>query len=232
MRRKEGGCQETITVRDARAEGARARVRRPALDSLTAQLGITHARPDGSAACPDHKQGELPMRRLGSGFLVLLLTLLVTAVGASSAPAASAHFKKGGEPTCTISGSGASSTSTSCTASLSGLGGGDLDINTTVSGFAVYQCRNNGGNIAPGQNRVLVGPVTAPTTIPSGAIKNGNVTFTTNPAVLTAPSTVSGAQAGCPNGNWTGVNPTLTVTSIRLTIAQGDVTLFACTASN
>jgi hypothetical protein len=41
-----------------------------------------------------------------------------------------------------------------------------------VSGFAVYQCQNQGGNTAPGQNKVLVGPVTAPTTIPADQIKN------------------------------------------------------------
>ena len=102
----------------------------------------------------------------------------------------------------------------------------------TVSGSAVYQCQNGGGNTAPGQNKVLVGPVTAPTIIPGNQIKNGNVSFTTNPAVLTAPTTVSGAQAGCPNSNCTGVNPTLTVTSIQMTIAQGGVTLFTCTTNN
>jgi hypothetical protein len=171
------------------------------------------------------------MRRLGIGFLALSLTLLVMVVGASTALAASPHFKKGGEPVCTVSGS-ATSKSVTCTASLSGLGFGDLDINTTVGGFAVYQCQNNGGNIAPGQNRVLVGPVTEPTHIDSSAIKNGNLTFTTNPAVLTAPATVSGAAAGCPSANWTGVNPALTVTDITLTIAQGGSTLFTCTASN
>ena len=163
--------------------------------------------------------------------LPAVTVLLAVGMTSTAALAASTHFKHGGEPVCTISGS-STSKSTTCTASLSGLGNGDLNITTTVSGFAVYQCQNGGGNIAPGQNRVLVGPVTAPTTIPSGQIKNGNVTFTTNPAVLTAPSTVSGAAAGCPNANWTGVNPTLTVTSIQLKIAQGGVTLFTCTASN
>jgi hypothetical protein len=165
---------------------------------------------------------------------ILVAVSVVALFGALSAVAiaASPHFKKGGEPVCTITGTGTNSTSTTCTASLAGLGFGDLDINTTVSGFAVYQCQNQGGNTAPGQNRVLVGPTTAPTHIPSGAIKNGNVTFTTNPAVLSAPSTVSGAEAGCPNPNWTGVNPTLTVTNITLTIAQGGTTLFTCTASN
>jgi hypothetical protein len=112
------------------------------------------------------------------------------------------------------------------------LGNGDLQVNVTVSGFAVYQCQNGGGNVAPGQNRVLVGPTTTPTVIPGSQIKNGNVTFTTNPASLTAPSTVSGGAAGCPNPNWTGVNPTLTVTSITMTIAQGGVTLFSCGTSN
>jgi hypothetical protein len=158
--------------------------------------------------------------------------LLAVALTATAALAASPHFKKGGEPTCTISGTGTNSTSTTCSASLAGLGGGDLVLNTTVRGFAVYQCQNPGGNIAPGQNRVLVGPVTQPTTIPGDAIKNGNVSFTTDPAVLSAPSTVSGSAAGCPNGGWTGVNPQLTLTDITLTIAQGGTTLFTCTASN
>ncbi|MDX6545705.1 MAG: hypothetical protein QOG02_1479, partial [Gaiellales bacterium] len=88
------------------------------------------------------------------------------------------------------------------------------------------------GNLAPGQNRVLVGPSTTPTVIPGNEVKNGNLTFTTNPATLSAPSTVSGSVAGCPNSNWTGVNPVLTVTSISLTIAQGGQTLFTCTASD
>jgi hypothetical protein len=45
-------------------------------------------------------------------------------------------------------------------------------INVTVSGSAVfYQCQNQGGNTATGQNKVLVGPVTAPTTIPADQIK-------------------------------------------------------------
>jgi hypothetical protein len=168
------------------------------------------------------------MRRI----IVILATLFAAIVFTSSpALAASPHFKKGGEPVCTVSTATASS-STTCSASLAGLGNGDLLLETTVSGFAVYQCQNQGGNVAPGQNKVLVGPVTAPTTIPGDQIKNGNVSFTTNPAVLTAPGTVTGAEAGCPNPNWTGVNPTLTTTNITLTISQGGVLLFKCTASN
>ena len=159
--------------------------------------------------------------------ILAVVVFATVAVSAQSALAASPHFKKGGEPVCTISGS-----TVTCKGSLTGLGNEDVKINVTVSGFAVYQCRNKGGNIAPGQNKVLTGPVTAPTTIPSSEIKNGNLTFTTNPATLTAPSTVSGEAAGCPNGNWTGVNPTVTITSIRLTIAQGGSTFYDRTVSN
>src|SRR3954469_15140693 len=162
---------------------------------------------------------------------IWLSVLALLAVTTTAAFGASAHFKHGGEPRCTTSLSG-STASTTCTGSLTGLGNGDVTINTSVSGFAVYTCTNNGGNAAPGQNRVLIGPGTSSTTIPSGEIKNGNLTFTTDPAVLTAPSTVSGSAAGCPNSNWTGTNPQLTVTSITETISQGGQTLFTCSASN
>ena len=161
-----------------------------------------------------------------------LCTLAMAAlVGATTASAASPHFKKNGSPTCDISG-GTSSASVVCRGALSGLGNGDVDLQTTVSGFAVYQCQNGGGNTAPGQNKALTGPVTEPTHIPGDEIKNGNLTFVTDPATLTAASTVSGQAAGCPNPNWTGVNPTLTVTDISLTISQGGSLLFTCSASN
>jgi len=169
------------------------------------------------------------MRRTAFAILTVAFLFILTALPAM---AASPHFKRGGEPTCKIADSSANSKSTTCTATLAGLGGGNLDISTTVSGSAAYQCQNNGGSTAPGQNRVLVGPVTAPTTIPSGAIKNGNVAFKTNAAVLTAPATVTGAEAGCPNPNWTGVNPNLIVTDIVLDISQGGVLLFHCTKSD
>ena len=168
------------------------------------------------------------MRRL----VVLMAALAVAgALSASAAFAASPHFKRGGEPVCTFSGT--TSIPVTCTATLAGLGNQDLNVHLSVSGFALYQCQNGGGNTAPGQNRVLVGPATSDTAIPASAIKNGNLTFTTNPATLTAAPTVSGAVAGCPNPNWTGVNPTLTLTSISLVIEQPPGTaIFTCAASN
>jgi hypothetical protein len=168
------------------------------------------------------------MRRI---MLILASVIITTALFAPSALAASPHFKKGGEPTCTFSGT--TSIPVTCGGTLSGLGNANLDLRLAVSGFALYQCQNGGGNIAPGQNRVLVGPATSDTAVPASAIKNGNLTFTTNPATLTAAPTVSGATAGCPNSNWTGVNPTLTVTSITLDIFQPPGTqIFHLTASN
>jgi len=170
------------------------------------------------------------MRRLTT---ILVLALGLTLVGAQASLAVNPHFKKGGEPKCTITAVSTSSDTVTCTATLAGLGNFDLKVTTTVLGSAVYTCQNNGGNQAPGQNKVLIGPASSTTSIPAAAIKNGNLTFTTNPVTLTAPDTVSAAVAGCPNNNWTGVNPQLTVTSITLVIEQppGN-TIFTCGASD
>jgi hypothetical protein len=108
----------------------------------------------------------------------------------------------------------------------------DVRVIQTVSGSAVYQCQNQGGNTSPGQNKVLVGPVTTPVIFPASAMKNGNLTVTVS-STLTAPATVTGAEAGCPNPNWTGVNPVLTVTSISFVIEQPVGTpIFTCSASD
>jgi hypothetical protein len=163
--------------------------------------------------------------------LVIVAVFATAALAVSAALAASPHFKRGGEPVCTFSGT--TSIPVTCTGTLAGLGNQDLNLHLSVSGSALYQCQNGGGNLALGQNRVLVGPATSDTAIPASAIKNGNLTFTTNPATLTAAPTVSGATAGCPNSNWTGVNPTVTLTSITLVIEQPvGTTIFTCTASN
>jgi hypothetical protein len=165
--------------------------------------------------------------------IILILALGFTLLSAQASLAASPHFKKGGEPRCTVTFTSASSATVRCTASLAGLGNADVLVTTSTSGTAVYTCQNQGGNQAPGQNKVLVGPASSTTSIPADQIKNGNLTFTTNPAVLTAPTTVPAAVAGCPNSNWTGVNPVLTVTSISLTIEQQPgTTIFSCSVSD
>src|SRR6266487_6762239 len=171
------------------------------------------------------------MKRL---LVLLCAPLLFLVLFTAPAFAAGQHFTHGGVPTCTITAvvtATDTSQSVTCSGELAGLGNADLVLDLSVSGFAVYQCQNKGGNIAPGQNKVLVGPATSTTTIPASAIKNGRTMFTTNPAVLTAAATVSASVAGCQNDNWTGVNPVVTVTSITLKISQTEL-LFTCTASD
>jgi hypothetical protein len=108
------------------------------------------------------RTGEAPAnqfdRRLQRATIVIpLIVLVVARLTATAALAASPHFKKNGEPSCLIGGS-AISKSVTCSGVLAGLGGEDLEIDVTVSGFAVYQCQNpSGKNEPPGQNRVLVG---------------------------------------------------------------------------
>jgi hypothetical protein len=172
------------------------------------------------------------LRKFG---IIAVLSMLVVALAAvpalaAAGPTSGVHFTHGGTPTCTISGSGATAT-VNCTSELAGLGEGDITSTTTISGFAVYQCQNQGGNIAPGQNKVLEGPVTNPVTIPGSEIKNGRATVP-GTATLTAAPTVSAAEAGCPNNNWIGVNPTLTITSVTFSASQGGVLVFTATATN
>lgn len=163
---------------------------------------------------------------------ILAAALAVSALllMASVASAASPHFKRGGTPSCTISGT--TSKTTTCKASLAGLGNDDVLVTLSTEGSAVYQCRNNGGQIAPGQNKVLIGPSVTAVPFDADEIKNGNLSFSI-PNTLTAPTTVSAAAAGCPGAQWTGVNPVVTITDITLVIEQpvGTV-LFTCTASN
>ena len=166
-------------------------------------------------------------------FVLLIAGALVGGVTAVAAFAdASPNFHKGDSPTCSTTGTGTTSTTTTCSGTLYGVGSQDINAATTVQGFAVYTCRNKGGNQAPGQNQVTAGPSTTNTVLPAANAVNGHLTFTTNGNTLTVPATVPGSQAGCPNGNWTGTTPQVTVTSINLTLSQGGVTFYNCTVSN
>src|SRR5215831_18815550 len=158
------------------------------------------------------------MRRVRIVLIALPVILAAFVLTSSAALAASPHFKKGGEPTCTFSGT--TSIPVSCTGTLAGLGNQDLNIHLAVSAFALYQCQNGGGNTAPGQNKVLEGPATSDTAIPASAIKNGNLVFATNPATLTPPAKSRAATGGWPKCNLTRVNPGLTLTEIPLEIFQ------------
>ena len=85
------------------------------------------------------------------------LLIAVSAVGAllvltvPTAFAASAHFKKGGEPSCTFSGT--TSIPVTCTGTLAGLGNQDLNIHLAVSGSRSTSARMGAATLRPGRTR-------------------------------------------------------------------------------
>ncbi len=132
-------------------------------------------------------------------------------------------------PTFTQNGSGASSTFTA-TGDGSGFGNQPAVATIVLSGTVWYTCVNKGGNAAQGQN-----PVEAKTTGSQdlgNADHNGRGVLNLTVGPITAAATVGGKVAGCPNGNWQGINPvfegprtaTLTITQAGKTI-YGPVTI-------
>jgi hypothetical protein len=158
------------------------------------------------------------------------LAVSLAAAGTLSVPAAfAAHsvFAKGGQPSCDVAITSPASSSTSCSGTFSGEDGVPFLVNVAVDGVAVYQCQDATGAVTRGQNQV---PAEGGSTTSSTPTKK-SPTFTTDPAVLTAPATVSASQAGCAGGS-TAVDPSLTTTKVQLWIgAVGDGTLvFNCAA--
>jgi hypothetical protein len=112
------------------------------------------------------------------------------------------------------------------TGNASGLGNTPAIAHVTVNGTVTYTCQNKGGNQSPGQN-----PVPASST---GDQDLGNSSHNGRGVLnltvcITASPTVSGEVAGCPNGNWVGVNPQPFPVPIQggtLTITQGNKTIY------
>jgi hypothetical protein len=156
---------------------------------------------------------------------ITIALAVVVAVGmtATAALGASPHFKKGGEPSCTVSNG-----QVTCSATMSGLGNQDIIVRLDVAGEATFNCVSPGGNVAPGQNKVPFSG-SASQTIPASSVKNGTATI----GPITSPSqqpTATAQQAGCPNPNWTTQLATATVQTVTFTASQGGQTLFTCTA--
>jgi hypothetical protein len=87
----------------------------------------------------------------------------------------------------------------------SGFGNQPAVATITLSGTFTYTCQNKGGNSAPGQNQVTA--ITSRSQDLATADHNGRGTFNLTVGPITAAETVGGKVAGCPNGNWSGVNP-------------------------
>jgi hypothetical protein len=129
-------------------------------------------------------------------------------------------------PTVTFNGT----TSVTATGDGSGFGNQPAVATLTVNASVLYTCVNKGGNASPGQNPV---PETSSGSADLGnADHNGRGVF--NITVSFVPqATVSGKVAGCPNGNWQGVNPVSSgITSATLMITQGGKTIFNQTYDN
>jgi hypothetical protein len=138
-----------------------------------------------------------------------LLALTAFSILASLAFAASVHFK--GQQTFTDNG-----LTLTAAGELAGLGNADVIITLSAEGAASALCRNRGGNIAPGQNKipVLVG---ATQTVLAEEIKNGNTPYRLTTA---GPEQPTAAEAGCPNGNWTAEINDVAFTSATISVEQ------------
>lgn len=146
------------------------------------------------------------MFKLRKSFIIAGVVALVAGV----AYAANVHFK-GGDPTFTDQGT----TLKTCFC-LAGLGNADVTITVKTTGSATTLCTNQGGNTAPGQNKVPVKP-SASQTIPATEIKNGNlcVCLTTE-----APPNPTAKQAGCPNNNWSASITDVTFATAEIIVVQ------------
>src|SRR5215831_7116478 len=152
------------------------------------------------------------------------VSVIALAVGcAGVAYAANVHFKSG--PTFVDNG-----LTLSAQGVLAGLGFQNIQVDMSATANPVATCTNHGQHQAPGQNPAPVAVSATPQSIPAGAIKNGNASFslTTN---APTPNPIPGAP-DCPNSGWTEVITDLAFTSAVITVEQpaGTVALtLSCT---
>jgi len=149
------------------------------------------------------------MRRIVMSITAVALASVVALVALAAVTWHSGPtFTNNGDGTFTATGDG------------SGFGNQPAIATIALSGTVRYTCQNQGGNQSPGQNPVPV--KTTGSQDLGNADHNGRGVLNLTVGPLTAPTTVNGKVAGCPNGNWSGVNGTFEGgRTATLTITQG-----------
>lgn len=119
---------------------------------------------------------------------IVIAALAITLGFPATALAQSGHFV--GTPTCTDEG-----TTVECRGKVAGLGSSTFQITVEASGVAMVECRNPGGNVAPGQTFTTT---SEGTTGPRPTPRNGQFRFNLETVAPTAPA------GSCPNSKWSG----------------------------
>jgi hypothetical protein len=147
------------------------------------------------------------------GKTVAIITLatifLVASVFLTSAFAANPHFI--GSPSCTETDG-----ELCCSGKIAGLGNvTEVDANLVADVLVEFDCRNPGGNIAPGQSDLQNVPGETETL----SVTNGQTTFTD--LCVAGPQLT--AAAVCPNGKWRVVNESFTFSNVFIQVGNDEL---------
>jgi hypothetical protein len=153
-------------------------------------------------------------RKIG---IIAVLGLMALALAAVPAFAANPHYVVG--PTITQP----SDNTVRATGSIAGLGNQNILVVLTVFASQTVQCRNPGGNIAPGQTQTFPAGTANQTVKP----ENGRATFDLTATATGLTEQQLRARHACPNNSWTPLPGAVTVTGYQLQVFQGNKELTA-----
>ena len=147
---------------------------------------------------------------------VLVATVMVVSAATATFAALTFHT----EPTFTAS----SPFTFHLVAEASGQGNTRMVASITINATVDYTCRNKGGNEVAAQS-----PVNLSQTVSDDIRSNHNGrSFVDLTATLVVAATVPGKEIGCPNGNWTGVDPVVrSAVTATASITFGGATVFS-----